>query len=76
MLLKFLGFQQGQYKFQFESLSHNPQGSNILNIRNYENNYGTSDAWSMSCLSRRPSEPAYYIEDFRILILSKQFDRS
>ena len=27
----------------------------------------TSDAWSMSCSSHRPSEPAYYIEDCRIL---------
>ena len=26
----------------------------------------TSDAWSMSHLSHRPSEPAYYIEDCRI----------
>ena len=28
---------------------------------------GTSDAWSMSRLSHRPSKPAYYIEDCRIL---------
>ena len=27
---------------------------------------GTSDAWSMSPLSRRPSKPAYYIEDWQI----------
>ena len=27
---------------------------------------GTSDAWSMSCSSQRPSKPAYYIEDCRI----------
>ena len=27
---------------------------------------GTSDAWSMSRSSHRPSEPAYYIEDCRI----------
>ena len=27
---------------------------------------GTSDTWSMTRLSHRPSEPAYYIEDFRI----------
>ena len=32
---------------------------------------GTKDAWFMSCLSHRPSEPAYYIEDFRI---SNQID--
>ena len=28
---------------------------------------GTSDAWSMSCLSHRPVDPAYYIENCRIL---------
>ena len=28
---------------------------------------GTSEAWSMSRLSRQPSDPAYYIEDCRIL---------
>ena len=27
---------------------------------------GTSDTWSMSCLSQQPSDPAYYIEDCRI----------
>ena len=27
---------------------------------------GTSDAWSMSRSSHRPSKPAYYIEDWRI----------
>ena len=27
---------------------------------------GTSDAWSMRRSSHRPSDPAYYIEDFRI----------
>ena len=27
---------------------------------------GTSDAWSMSHLSQRPNDPAYYIEDCRI----------
>ena len=27
---------------------------------------GTSDAWSMSLSSHRPSKPAYYIEDCRI----------
>ena len=30
---------------------------------------GTSDAWSMSRSSQRPSDPAYYIEDCRISIL-------
>ena len=36
--------------------------------RNYEKKIilGTSDAWSMSRLSKRPSDPAYYIEDCRI----------
>ena len=36
--------------------------------RNYEKRYilGTSDAWSMSLLSQRPSTPAYYIKDCRI----------
>ena len=29
----------------------------------YKEILGTSDAWLMSPLSRRPSEPAYYIED-------------
>ena len=29
---------------------------------------GTSDAWSMSCLPHRPSEPAYYIEDSQIFL--------
>jgi hypothetical protein len=28
---------------------------------------GTSDAWSMRQSSHRPSNPAYYIEDCRIL---------
>ena len=28
---------------------------------------GTSDTWSMSRSSQRPNEPAYYIEDCRIL---------
>ena len=28
---------------------------------------GTSDAWSMTQSSHRPSNPAYYIEDCRIL---------
>jgi hypothetical protein len=31
---------------------------------------GTSDTWSMSCLSDQPSDPAYYIEDCRISYLS------
>ena len=37
--------------------------------RNYEKKIilGTSDNWSMSRSSQRPSEPAYYIEDCRIL---------
>ena len=36
-------------------------------IRNYEKTiFGTSDAWSTSCLSHRPSEPAYYIIDCQI----------
>ena len=36
-------------------------------IRNYEKKIlGTSDAWSTSCLSYRPSEPVYYIVDCRI----------
>ena len=36
--------------------------------RNYEKKVilGASDAWLMSCLSHRPSNPAYYIEDWRI----------
>ena len=44
--------------------------------RNYEKEIilGTSDAWSMSRSSQRPTNPAYYIEDCRILgqsLLSK-----
>ena len=37
--------------------------------RNYEKKIilGTSDAWSTSRWSHRPSDPAYYIEDCRIL---------
>ena len=37
--------------------------------KNFARNYkkkiilGTSDAWSMSHLSQRPSKPVYYIED-------------
>jgi len=27
---------------------------------------GTSDAWSTSCLSHRPSKPVYYIVDCQI----------
>ena len=34
---------------------------------------GTSDAWSMSRSSHRPSEPAYYIEDCRILSVISLF---
>ena len=38
-------------------------------VRNYEKKIilGTSDAWSMSRLSQRTSDPACYIEDCRIL---------
>ena len=36
-------------------------------IRNYQKKIlGTSDAWSTSPLSHRPSKPAYYIVDWRI----------
>ena len=41
----------------------------IKSIRNYEKKkkiLGTSDAWSVSCLSHWPSKPAYYIVDCRI----------
>ena len=39
-------------------------------IRNYEKKIlGTSEAWSTSRLSHRPSEPAYHFVDCRILIL-------
>ena len=34
---------------------------------------GTSDAWMMSRLSQRPSEPAYYIEDWRISGIGQWF---
>ena len=33
--------------------------------------FGTSDAWSMSHLSQRPSDPAYYIESCRICRVCK-----
>ena len=33
--------------------------------------HGTSDAWSMSRLSHRPSDPVYYIEDCRISVLAQ-----
>ena len=32
---------------------------------------GTSDTWTTSGLSHRPSEPAYYIVDCRILALTR-----
>ena len=36
-------------------------------IRNFEKKIlGTSDPWSMSCLSHCPSKPVYYIVDCRI----------
>ena len=39
-------------------------------IRNYEKKYlGMSDAWWMSRLFHRPSEPVYYIVDCRISAL-------
>ena len=39
-----------------------------MSIRTYEKKImlGTSNAWSMSHLSQRPGDPAYYIEDCRI----------
>ena len=39
----------------------------MIFARNYEKKIilGTSDAWSMSCLSQQPSNPVYYIEDCR-----------
>ena len=36
----------------------------------------TSDAYSMSCLAHRPSDPVYYIEDCRISILVSEFEKS
>ena len=44
----------------------------IIFAKNFARNYekivilGTSDAWSMSCLSHWPREPAYYIVDWWI----------
>ena len=35
-------------------------------IGNYEKKY----AWSMSCSSHQPSEPAYFMEDCRISYIS------
>ena len=37
---------------------------------------GASDAWSMSHLSQRSSEPVYYIEDFRIFLSVKLFTQA
>ena len=34
--------------------------------KNFEIILGTLDAWSISCLSQQPSDPAYYFEDCRI----------
>ena len=34
---------------------------------------GTSDPWSMSHSSQRPSEPVYYIEDCRIFVFLPKF---
>jgi hypothetical protein len=34
---------------------------------------GTSDAWSMICLSHRPGEPAYYIVDWQILTFNRWY---
>ena len=40
----------------------------IKSIGNYEKEtLGTSDSWSTSCLSHRPSKPAYYNVDGGIL---------
>ena len=41
-------------------------------VRNYEKEIilGTSDAWLMSRLSQRPSDPAYYIEHCQISTLT------
>ena len=43
----------------------------MIFAKNFARNYGkkihgTSDAWSMSYSSQRPSNSAYYIEDCRI----------
>ena len=40
----------------------------FLEITEKEIILGSSDAWSMSHLSQRPSEQVYYIEDCRILL--------
>ena len=43
----------------------------IKSSRNYEKKIlGTSDTWSTSHMSHRPSEPAYYIVDCRISLPS------
>ena len=43
-------------------------------IRNYKKKIlGTSDSWSTSRLSHRPSEPAYHIVDCRIFRPSGSF---
>ena len=34
---------------------------------------GTSDAWSMNCVSHRPIQPVYYIEDCRIFTVPQCF---
>ena len=46
-------------------------------IINYEKKIlGTSDTWSTSRLSHRPSEPAYYIVDCRISSLVQCMEAS
>ena len=46
--------------------------------RNYEKKIipGTSDAWSMSRSSHRPSDPGYYIEDCRIFHILKAWNEN
>ena len=48
----------------------------MIFAKNFSKNYekkiilGTSDAWSMSRSSQRTSNPAYYIEDCRISVIT------
>ena len=58
---------------QNNTLVHWADGTNDSLTKNFERFYkknvilGTSDAWLTSRLSHRPSEPAYYVVDCRIL---------
>ena len=70
VLLFFHNFFQNSFQKSFQFIFLNKNLKKVLSaLRNYEKKImlGTSDSWSMSRSSHRPSEPAYYIVDCRIL---------